>query len=131
MMTDPIADMLTRIRNATNVHKNQVSMPASKMKVGIAQVLKEEGFIAGYGVTEAKPSSVLELELKYGPDGEIVIQHIERVSKPGRRVYSGSKDLPKVLRGLGTYVLSTPKGIVSDRVARQEKVGGEILCKVS
>ena len=131
MMTDPIADMLTRMRNANAVRKHEVSMPASKMKVGIAQVLKEEGFVKDYRVIPEQPKSRLEIELKYGPDGEHVIRHIERVSKPGRRVYSGAADLPRVLRGLGIYVLSTPKGVFSDRSARQQNVGGEVLCKVS
>ena len=131
MMTDPIADMLTRLRNANRVKKKSVAMPASKMKVGIAQVLKDEGFIDGYEVVPDKPSSRLEVQLRYGPDGEHVMRDIQRVSKPGRRVYSGSKELSPVLRGLGIYVLSTPKGVVSDRLARSENVGGEVLCKVS
>ena len=130
MMTDPIADMLTRIRNATRIKKANVSMPASRMKVGIAGVLQDEGFIQGYQVEEGQPSSTLTLELKYGPDGEHVIRTIDRVSKPGRRVYMGSKEVPKVLRGLGIYILSTPKGVVSDRTARSENIGGELLCKV-
>ena len=131
MMTDPIADMLTRIRNANAVQQKSTTMPASKARVGIAQVLKEEGFIQDYEVIEGKPSSTLKIQLKYGPDGEFVIREIKRMSKPGRRMYSGAKELPRVLRGLGIYVLSTPKGIVSDRMARKENVGGEILCKVS
>jgi small subunit ribosomal protein S8 len=131
MMTDPIADMLTRIRNAAAIRAGTVRMPASKLKVSVAQVLVEEGYLAGYQVEPGQPSSVLKIDLKYGPDGEQVIQSLQRVSKPGRRVYSGHRKLPKVLRGLGVYVLSTPKGVVSDRVARLENVGGEILCKVS
>ena len=131
MMTDPIADMLTRIRNANSVGLKKVSMTASKMKVGIAQVLKDEGFINDYSVVEEKPASRLVVNLKFGPDGEQVIREITRISKPGCRRFSGSSDLPKVLRGLGIYVLSTPKGVVSDRFARKENVGGEILCKVS
>jgi len=131
MMTDPIADMLTRIRNAVSIHRDSVSMPASKLKVGVAEVLKEEGYIGGYEVQAGQPSSTLSLELKYGPDGEQVIRTIQRVSKPGRRIYSGAKELPKVLRGLGVYVLSTPQGVISDRTARHDNVGGEILCKVS
>ena len=130
MMTDPIADMLTRVRNATMVRKRKVTMPASRLKVSIAQILKEEGFINGYEVEPKQPSSELTIDLKYGPDGEIVMRHIERVSKPGRRVYSGATDLPRVLRGQGIYVLSTPKGVLSDRTARKEKVGGEVLCKI-
>ncbi len=130
MMTDPIADMLTRIRNANSIRRGVVRMPASKMKVGIAEALKAEGFIESYEVQEGKPSSELVVNLRYGPDGERVIRHIERVSKPGCRVYSAATDIPRVIRGLGMFVLSTPKGVVSDRTARQENVGGEILCKV-
>ena len=131
MMTDPVADMLTRIRNANAVRQKTTTMPASKLKVGIAQVLKEEGFVQDYEVVPAEPVSSLKIHLKYGPDGEYVIREIQRVSKPGRRIYSRAKDIPKVLRGLGIQVLSTPKGIVSDRTARKENVGGEILARVS
>ena len=130
MMTDPIADMLTRIRNANRNGAKQVDMPASRIKVGIAQILKDEGFVAGYVVEPGKPSSNLQLELKYGPDGEKVIRHIQRISKPGCRVYSGARELPGVLRGLGISILSTPRGILSDRTARKENTGGEILCEV-
>lgn len=130
MLTDPIADMLTRIRNANSIHRKTVRMPASKLKVGIAQILKDEGFIEGYEVREAQPTSELSVELKYGPDGEHVIRRIDRVSKPGCRVYSGAKEVPQVLRGLGVHILSTPRGVVSDRTARELNVGGEILCKV-
>jgi small subunit ribosomal protein S8 len=130
MMTDPIADMLTRIRNANRIGNRRASMPASRLKVSIAEVLSQEGFIAGYQVLEKAPASELQIDLKYGPDGERVIRRIDRVSKPGRRVYTGARDLQPVLRGLGCYVLSTPKGVVSDRTARERGVGGEILCKV-
>jgi small subunit ribosomal protein S8 len=130
MMTDPIADMLTRIRNANAIKRKHVNIPSSKLKVGIAEVLKSEGFIAGYNVVEGTPCSTLVIELKYGPDGEDVIRTIDRVSKPGCRSYTGVKEMPRVLRGLGIYVLSTPRGVLSDRAARREKVGGEILCKV-
>ncbi|QDU68826.1 30S ribosomal protein S8 [Engelhardtia mirabilis] len=130
MMTDPIADMLTRIRNANSNRAAQTKMPASRMKVGIAEALKAEGFIDGYEVQPATPSSTLVINLKYGPDGERVIRAIDRVSKPGCRKYRGARDIPRVVRGLGIYVLSTPKGIVSDRTARRENVGGEVLCKV-
>jgi small subunit ribosomal protein S8 len=129
-MTDPIADMFTRLRNANINHSKKTSMPASKLKVGIAQILKEEGFIKDYQVEPAQPSSRLVVSLKYGGDGERVIRRIERVSKPGRRVYAGPKELPPVLRGMGIQILSTPKGVLSDRTARKENVGGEILCKV-
>lgn len=131
MMTDPIADMLTRIRNANAVRQKVVSMPASRLKVGIAQILKEEGYVSDYRVQPGEPSSKLEIDLKYGPDGELIIREIKRVSKPGCRVYAGSHGLPRVLGGLGILVLSTPSGILSDRSARASNVGGEILCQVS
>jgi small subunit ribosomal protein S8 len=130
MMTDPVADLLTRIRNANAIRMRHVNMPASKLRVAIAGVLADEGFIDSLEVEEQAPQSVLKLKLKYGPDGERVIRAIDRVSKPGCRVYAGVKDLPKVLRGLGIYVLSTPRGVLSDRKARELNVGGEILCKV-
>ena len=131
MMTDPISDMLTRLRNASRIHKKHVKMPASRIKVGIAQILKEEGFIHDYTVEPGKPASQLAIHMKYGLDGELVIRSVERVSKPGCRVYAGAGDLKPVLRGMGIQILSTPKGILSDRTARQENVGGEILCKVT
>lgn len=131
MMTDPIADMFTRIRNANAKKKKSVSMPASTLKVGIAQILKEEGYIADCTVEPGKPSSTLVLSLKYGEFGEHVIQVIERVSKPGRRVYAKAEDLKPILRGMGIQILSTPKGILSDRGARKANLGGEVLCKVS
>jgi small subunit ribosomal protein S8 len=131
MMTDPIADMLTRIRNANAIGRKQTAMPASRLKVGIAEVLKEEGFIDGFSVEPAQPVSVLHVQLRYGPDGEQVIRSIERVSKPGRRVYMNATDIRPVLRGLGSYVLSTNKGVVSDRTARKINAGGEVLLKVS
>jgi len=130
MMTDPIADMLTRIRNATRIHDHKVSMPASRIRVGIAEVLKSEGYINAYQVTEGKPSSTLEITLRYGIDGEDVIRHIERISKPGRRVYAPVSELYPVLRGQGIHILSTPRGIVSDRKAREFNVGGEVLAKL-
>jgi small subunit ribosomal protein S8 len=129
-MTDPVADLLTRVRNANRRHARSVPMPASKLKVRIAQVLKEEGYILDYRVEPGKPRSVLVLDLKYGPDGELVIREIKRISKPGCRVYSGTRKLPRVLRGQGIYVLSTPRGVLSDRTARQSNVGGEVLCQI-
>ena len=129
-MTDPVADLLTRIRNANRRHAKSLVMPASKLKVRIVQVLKDEGYIRDYRVEPKKPQSELVLDLKDGPDGEFVIRVIRRVSKPGCRVYSGTKKLPRVLRGQGIYVLSTPRGVLSDRVARQENVGGEVLCQI-
>ncbi len=129
-MNDPIADMLTRIRNANAVHHKTVEMASSRMKVGIADVLKREGFIEDYKVVEASPSPLLKIYLKYGPHREKVIRHIEKVSKGGRRVYTSVDDLKPVLKGLGIAVLSTDKGILSDREARKLRVGGEIICRV-
>ena len=131
MMTDPIADMLTRIRNANRIESPAVDMPFTKLKQHIAQVLKDEGFIAGYRVEPQKPQSTLVVELKYGEDGAFVVRKIVRVSKPGRRVYSGATGMRPLLRGMGIRVVSTPKGILSDRVARAQKLGGEILCEVN
>lgn len=130
MLNDPIADMLTRIRNANRISRKNVSMPASRLKVGIAEVLQQEGFIEKYSVKEGSPASTLEIELKYGPDGEQVVRSIDRISKPGCRRYMGAKDIRPVLNGLGIFVISTPKGVISDRSAREQNVGGEILCKV-
>lgn len=130
MMTDPIADMLTRIRNAVRVEHPHVEMPTSKVKRGLADVLKREGYIWDWVETEDHPVKQIRLELKYGPSGERVIQHIKRVSKPGRRIYSKSTDLRPILNGMGITVISTSSGVVSDREARQKKVGGEILCEV-
>lgn len=131
MMTDPIADMLTRIRNAVRVERPFVDIPTSRLKRGIADVLKREGFIWDWREEESEPVSVLRLELKYGPNGERVIQTIKRKSKPGRRHYSRSKELKPVLGGLGISIISTSRGVVSDREARRDKVGGEVLCEVS
>jgi small subunit ribosomal protein S8 len=130
MMTDPIADMLTRIRNAVRVERPHVDVPSSRVKLGVAEVLKREGYIWDYQVIDAQPVNQLRIELKYGPNGERVIQTIRRVSKPGRRVYSKSTDLRPVLNGLGISIISTSKGMVSDREARQQKIGGEVLCEV-
>jgi small subunit ribosomal protein S8 len=130
MMTDPIADMLTRIRNAVSVERRLVEMPVSKVKQGVAEVLKREGFIWDWSLEEDKPVDRLRIDLKYGPSGEKVIRHIRRVSKPGCRVYSRAKDLRPVLDGLGISILSTSRGVMSDREARQQKVGGEVLCQV-
>ncbi len=130
MMTDPIADMLTRIRNAVRIEHAQVVMPISKLKRGMADVLKREGYIWNWTEVEEKPVSRLRIELKYGPNGERLIQHIRRVSKPGRRIYSGSADLRLVLNGLGISIVSTSRGVLSDREARQKKLGGEVLCEL-
>ncbi|NND98905.1 MAG: 30S ribosomal protein S8 [Pirellulaceae bacterium] len=133
MMTDPIADMLTRIRNAVRVERPFVDIPTSRVKRGVADVLKREGFIWDWKEEEEedKPVSTLRLELKYGPNGERVIQSIKRVSKPGRRLYSRSKELKPVLGGLGICIISSSQGVISDREARQKNVGGEVLCEVA
>jgi small subunit ribosomal protein S8 len=130
MMTDPIADMLTRIRNAVRVERPHVQMPVSKLKRGLAEVLKREGYIWDWKEVEAKPVNQLEIELKYGPNGERLIRHIKRVSKPGCRIYAGATKLRPVLNGLGIAVLSTSRGVISDREARQRKLGGEVLCEI-
>ena len=130
MMTDPIADMLTRIRNANNVGAPRVAMPASRLKVCIAEVLKLEGYIGSYDVEKKDAKSELTLQLKYGPEGEQVIRTIDRISKPGCRVYVGCGEIPTVRNGLGIAILSTPKGILTDEQAREAHVGGEFLAKV-
>jgi len=129
-MSDPIADMLTRIRNAQMVEKTNVVMPASKVKVSIAQVLKDEGYIEDFQVNAADGKSQLEIALKYYA-GSPVIERIERVSRPGLRVYRGSKSIPQVMNGLGVAIVTTPKGVMTDRKARAEGVGGEVLCYVA
>jgi len=132
MMTDPIADMLTRIRNAVRVEKPFVDIPSSRFKRGIADVLKREGFIWDWKeVDEENPTSTLRLELKYGPNGERVIQSIKRVSKPGRRLYTRGKELKPVLGGLGISIISSSRGVISDREARRENIGGEVLCEIA
>ncbi|XZE53162.1 30S ribosomal protein S8 [Planctomycetaceae bacterium SH139] len=133
MMTDPIADMLTRIRNAVRVERPFVDVPLSRVKRGIADVLKREGFIWDYEVVqeEGVPVATLRLELKYGPNGEQIIQSIQRSSKPGRRLYMRSRELRPVLGGLGISIISTSQGVISDREARTRNVGGEVLCQVS
>lgn len=130
MMTDPIADLLTQIRNAVRVERQHVDIPSSKVKVGVAEVLKREGYIWDYALIDAEPVKQLRIELKYGPNGERVIQTIQRVSKPGRRVFSKSRDLRPVLNGLGISIISTSRGVVSDREARKQNIGGEVLCEV-
>lgn len=130
MNSDPIADMLTRIRNASMVQHKQVVMPSSKIKASIAKILQEEGFIDGFVVTDEKPQPKLVLRLKYTGRGEPVITGLERVSKPGRRVYTGYQTIPWVRAGLGISILSTPKGLMTGRQARRNKLGGEIVCNV-
>jgi small subunit ribosomal protein S8 len=129
-MTDPIADMLTRIRNANRIHRGSVEIPLSKVKIGIAEVLKREGYIEGFMVYREGPQGRLQVKLKFGPEGEKVINRIQRTSKPGRRIYTKIADLKPVLNGLGISILSTSKGILSDREAREKNVGGEILCTI-
>jgi small subunit ribosomal protein S8 len=130
MLTDPIADMLTRIRNAITVKRSHVDVPASQLKRGLAEVLKREGYIWDWQEVETAPVNHLRLELKYGANGEVVIQHIKRISTPGRRVYRKAKEMRPVLNGLGITIISTSSGIVSDREARQKNVGGEVLCEI-
>ena len=129
-MSDPIADMLTRIRNAQAVDKAVVAMPSSKLKVAIAQVLKDEGYIDGFSVRDEAGKSQLEIALKYYA-GRPVIERIERVSRPGLRVYRGREAIPSVMNGLGVAIVTTPKGVMTDRKARQSGVGGEVLCYVA
>lgn len=129
-LTDPIADMLTRIRNANSTIKESVDVPASNIKESIAQLLKEEGFILDYKVVDTYPQNTLRLYLKYGDDGEKVISGLKRISKPGLRVYVKKDEIPKVLGGLGIAVLSTSQGIVTGKVARKNGAGGEVLCYV-
>ena len=129
-MSDPIADMLTRMRNAQSVEKAVVAMPASKLKVAIAQVLKDEGYIDGFAVRTDGAKSELEIALKYYA-GRPVIERIERVSRPGLRIYKGRDAIPQVQNGLGVAIVTTPKGVMTDRKARQTGVGGEVLCYVA
>lgn len=130
MWADPIADMLTRVRNAVRGGRRQVKIPASKIKLGIARVLKDEGYITDYDRIDDTRQGVLRIDLKYGSRGEIVISTIRRVSKPGCRVYRGVAGIPRVRDGLGIAVVSTPRGVLSDRECRQHGVGGEVLCTV-
>ncbi|KQU67804.1 MULTISPECIES: 30S ribosomal protein S8 [unclassified Rhizobacter] len=129
-MSDPIADLLTRIRNAQMVQKTSVTMPASKLKVAITQVLKDEGYIESFAVVGDKSKLQLEITLKYYA-GRPVIEHIERVSRPGLRIYKGRHDIPSVMNGLGVAIVTTPKGVMTDRKARQAGIGGEVLCYVA
>ncbi len=130
MWSDPVADMLTRIRNAVRVRKEKVNIPSSKLKVGIARVLRDEGYVNGFDVIEDGKQGILRVDLKYGPRGEDVIRDIQRLSKAGRRVYGKVSELPRVRDGLGIAILSTNKGVLSDRSCREQKVGGELLCTV-
>ena len=129
-MTDPIADMLTRIRNANTVKHETVDVPASNIKKEIVRILLEEGFVRGYDVIEDEKQGIIRIQLKYGQSGERVIQGIKRISKPGMRGYTNAYEVPKVLNGLGISIISTSKGILTDRQARKENVGGEVICYV-
>jgi small subunit ribosomal protein S8 len=130
MMTDPIADMLTRIRNANKAMHESTSMPASRLKVEIARLLKEEGYIKDYRVDEGESYDTLVVELKFGRNRERILTDLKRVSKPGRRIYARKERLPRVLGGMGTAILSTSRGVVTDRTAEKEGVGGEVICFV-
>jgi small subunit ribosomal protein S8 len=130
MLTDPIADMLTRIRNAVRVESPYVDVPMSRVKLGVAEVLKREGYVWDVKKVETEPHIAIRIELKYGPNGERVIQDIRRVSKPGRRIYAKSQDLRPVLNGMGISIISTSHGVISDREARRQNLGGEVLCEV-
>ena len=130
MMTDPIADMLTRIRNAVNAKHKVVEVPASNIKKSIAQILLDEGFIDGFNVTDDGKQGIITIDLKSGPNEEKVMSGIKRRSKPGLRVYARANEVPKVLGGLGIAIVSTSKGLVTDKVARKEGIGGEVICYV-
>jgi len=130
MMTDPIADLLTRIRNAVRVERPFVDVPFSKMKLHIVEALEREGYVWDHQVVEQEPVNTLRVNLKYGPNGEQLIQHLARISKPGRRVYVGVSDVREVRQGTGIGILSTSHGVLSSREARKEGVGGEMLCEV-
>ena len=130
MTSDPIADMLTRVRNALAARHPKVDVPASKLKTEIARILKEEGYITNYKVAEEGAKKNIKIYLKYGNDSKPVISEIERVSRPGCRVYVGQQDIPRVLGGLGINILTTPRGVMTGRTAHREHVGGEILCRI-
>jgi len=129
-MTDPIADMLTRVRNAAGARFDKVDIPASRMKISLAKILKEEGYIKNYKVIKDNRQGVLRVYLKYNEQNLPLIQGLRRVSRPGRRVYAGHEDLPRVQGGLGVAVISTSQGVVTDRQARKLQVGGEVLCEI-
>ena len=130
MLTDPIADMLTRIRNAALIKAEKVDIPASRMKLDIAKILKEEGFIRAYKILKDKKQGILRITLKYTPDNQPIITGLKRVSKPGRRVYVNTDLVPTVMGGVGISILTTSKGILTGKACRREKVGGEVLCHI-
>lgn len=129
-INDPIADMLTRIRNAGMARRGETTMPATKILVAIARILKDEGYIEGFEVEERRPHPILKIHLRYGPDRRHAIRELQRVSKPGLRVYVGKSDIPRVRSGMGTAIISTPQGVISGREARRRGIGGEVLCTV-
>jgi small subunit ribosomal protein S8 len=130
MYTDPISDMLTRVRNAVQARHPKVDVPASNLKIEIARILKEEGYVQAYKVAEEGPKRTIKIYLKYGPDNQPVISNLERVSRPGCRVYVGRDEIPRVLGGLGINIITTPRGVMTGRDAFREKIGGELLCRV-
>lgn len=130
MLTDPIADMLTRIRNAVRIKNEKIDIPASRMKVEIAKILKEEGFVKSYKIIKDKKQGILRLTPKYAPDGKPIITGLKRVSTPGRRVYIGKEEIPKVMGGVGIAIITTSKGILTDKECRREGVGGEVICYI-
>jgi len=130
MTSDPIADMLTRVRNAIGARHPKVDVPASKLKAEIARILKEEGYIQNFKIAEEGPKKTIKIYLKYNPNNAPVISSIERISRPGCRVYVGQQDIPRVLGGLGINILTTPRGVMTGRDAHKERVGGELLCRV-
>jgi small subunit ribosomal protein S8 len=130
MLTDPIADMLTRIRNSVLIKAEKVDIPASRLKVEIAKIMKEEGFIKSYKIIKDKKQGVLRVTLKYAPDNKPIVEGLKRISKPGRRVYVGKGEVPSVMSGMGIAVVTTPKGILTDKACRREGVGGEVLCYI-
>ena len=129
-LTDPVADFLARIRNGIRARHQKVDVPASKLKLEMARILKEEGYIANFKAAEEEGKKVLRLYLKYGPNNEAAISRLERISKPGCRVYVGRTDIPRVLGGMGINILTTPRGVMTGSSARKENVGGEVLCHV-
>jgi len=129
-ITDPIADLLTRIRNGLHARHSRVEMPSSRLKVEIARILKEEGFITNYKVAEEGKRKILRVFLRYTPEGDSVISTLERVSRPGRRVYVSAREIPRVMGGMGVNILTTPKGVMTGKAARKAGVGGEVLCQV-
>ncbi|MBI4710136.1 MAG: 30S ribosomal protein S8 [Nitrospirae bacterium] len=130
MMTDPIADMITRIRNANMIKAEKVDIPASKTKLEITKILKEKGFIKGYRMLKDKKQGILRVSLKYSANGEKIRTGLKRISKPGRRIYVGKEDVPKVMGGIGVAIISTSKGVLYDEACRRDGVGGEVLCYV-